>query len=230
MGTRCDRAEEAGYLPCSARRYDRRDCPRDYRLRVQPLEHDQLDRSVVPSDSVRPLRRTSAHRADVDSSRCMADSRTSSGARLLRCSPRPSSSSARCCAVSRRASVSSSRLGLVRCESLCAPDAPVAGIGGGGLTTMSSIVTSDLVSVRERGTYQVRPRILSKPDFSGLRQPRLRGRRGAGRSARRSLRRHDRMAVVVPHPGPALRPALCRRLLEGQHPGWTWFVCARWPC
>lgn len=32
--------------------------------------------------------------------------------------------------------------------------AAVAGIGGGGLTTMSSIVTSDLVSVRERGTYQ----------------------------------------------------------------------------
>ena len=29
-----------------------------------------------------------------------------------------------------------------------------AGIGGGGLTTMSSIVTSDLVSLRERGTYQ----------------------------------------------------------------------------
>lgn len=29
-----------------------------------------------------------------------------------------------------------------------------AGIGGGGLTTMSSIVTSDLVSLRQRGTYQ----------------------------------------------------------------------------
>ncbi|KAL7006572.1 hypothetical protein EMMF5_003738 [Cystobasidiomycetes sp. EMM_F5] len=30
----------------------------------------------------------------------------------------------------------------------------VAGIGGGGLTTMSSIVTSDLVPLRARGTYQ----------------------------------------------------------------------------
>lgn len=29
-----------------------------------------------------------------------------------------------------------------------------AGIGGGGLTTMSSIVTSDLVPLRSRGTYQ----------------------------------------------------------------------------
>lgn len=29
-----------------------------------------------------------------------------------------------------------------------------AGIGGGGLTTMSSIVTSDLVPLRARGTYQ----------------------------------------------------------------------------
>lgn len=29
-----------------------------------------------------------------------------------------------------------------------------AGIGGGGLTTMSSIVTSDLVPLRHRGTYQ----------------------------------------------------------------------------
>ncbi|CAO1634806.1 unnamed protein product [Jaminaea pallidilutea] len=30
----------------------------------------------------------------------------------------------------------------------------VAGIGGGGLTTMSTIVTSDLVSLKDRGTYQ----------------------------------------------------------------------------
>jgi MFS family permease len=29
-----------------------------------------------------------------------------------------------------------------------------AGIGGGGLTTMSSIVTSDLVPLRKRGVYQ----------------------------------------------------------------------------
>lgn len=29
-----------------------------------------------------------------------------------------------------------------------------AGIGGGGLTTMSSVVTSDLVPLRQRGTYQ----------------------------------------------------------------------------
>jgi MFS family permease len=29
----------------------------------------------------------------------------------------------------------------------------VAGIGGGGLNTMSSIVTSDLVSLRDRGKY-----------------------------------------------------------------------------
>lgn len=30
----------------------------------------------------------------------------------------------------------------------------LAGIGGGGLTTMATIVTSDLVSLKERGTYQ----------------------------------------------------------------------------
>lgn len=29
-----------------------------------------------------------------------------------------------------------------------------AGIGGGGLTTMSSIVTSDLIPLRKRGVYQ----------------------------------------------------------------------------
>jgi MFS family permease len=30
----------------------------------------------------------------------------------------------------------------------------IAGIGGGGLNSMSSIITSDLVSLRERGKYQ----------------------------------------------------------------------------
>lgn len=30
----------------------------------------------------------------------------------------------------------------------------IAGIGGGGMNTMSSVITSDLVSLRERGKYQ----------------------------------------------------------------------------
>jgi hypothetical protein len=30
----------------------------------------------------------------------------------------------------------------------------IAGIGGGGMNTMSAVITSDLVSLRERGKYQ----------------------------------------------------------------------------
>lgn len=30
----------------------------------------------------------------------------------------------------------------------------IAGIGGGGMNTMSAVICSDLVSLRERGTYQ----------------------------------------------------------------------------
>lgn len=30
----------------------------------------------------------------------------------------------------------------------------IAGIGGGGMNTMSAVITSDLVSLRERGKFQ----------------------------------------------------------------------------
>jgi MFS family permease len=104
----------------------------------------------------------------------------------------------------------------------------IAGIGGGGLTTMSSIVTSDLVPLRSRGTYQGLGNLVYAAgaaiggplggwlgDTIGWRWAFL----IQGRPSSYAWMHPRRLMLFC---STHLLPSLCRRELEGQHPKRTW--------